>query len=97
MDNRLDFPQGLWNWYEFRQGARMLYLTIGAEYEQGLSSLEYFHGMEIQMIETELMKTPDWAQIGVFRYVLVSAGVFERSSAPEKLLLKWVHLLLVVH
>lgn len=86
MDNRLDFHQGLWSWYEFRQDARILYLTLNAEYEQGLPGMKCFPGAELQIIEPELLKTPDWAQLGVFHYVLVSAGVFEQSREPAMLL-----------
>lgn len=87
MEYRADFSQGIWNWYGFQAGARVLYLSCHSEEKEAVSQMLF--AKELQM-DMAFLRQPDAMEYAeaAYQYVLISSEVLERSANPVFLLQK---------
>lgn len=85
-----DLPNALINWYDFKAGSRVLFVSGGKPECEVL--FDALREKGIEAVRVEINRLNEVSGDEEFDYI-VGAGILERSEGPEELLIKLRHLL----
>ncbi len=85
-----DLPNALINWYDFKAGSSVLFVSGGKSECEAL--FDALREKEVEAVRADIHKLNEAGRDNGFDYI-VGAGILERSEEPEELLIKLRHLL----